>query len=270
MNLLKEDWICLYQGLGDTINQILYLESHIKYSYGIICPTRNLDFIKFIFDLFFENKKIKFNGNIIIYENDYGHAFPMEHQIIYLHEEKVKIDINECSKNNRIKNIHTWPNFWHKYIDSNILDGFYKKLSNNKSREKKILFFTERSDNFQLLENSWNDLAEKTKNLGYKNFTNRTNKNQTYVKEIEINNSESIFFSFKELFECVNNSEIVLMGQRSGIFDFLKFFPNKKIMLYTEQPDWLYPFGNLKEDSFAKNAYDIKIPCSLDDILKYL
>jgi hypothetical protein len=266
IKLFEEDWIVLNFSLGDIINQILYLESNANFSYGIICRERNLDFTKFILEFLSKIIKLKFNGKIAVY-NFPEHGFFTEYDIYYIEESD---DINNHSKNGRFKTVHAWPNVWYKYIDKNIVEKIYKEFNFKKESEKKILFFTTSTNGQQVPLNFWNSISKITHELGYKNYTNRTSKLNIYWAESNIENSTSLFLNFHELVDFINNNDVILIGLRSGIFDFLKFTPNKKIMFYQSEPDWLFKHGNLKNDISAKNSIDLNYPFDVKNISYFL
>ena len=80
----------------------------------------------------------------------------------------------------------------------------------------------------------------------------------------------------EDLFNFVtSHSNLVTIGQRSGIFDFLKYFSCRKIIFYLEKEDpsvpdpsrALYDWCHFGDDTYKKNVIDIKLSQYNPDVL---
>lgn len=260
ISLLSEvKYFLINYGLGDTINQVLYIESNIQKPYSIICAERNYHLIQFVLDCFVGGSSSL--DEIIIYQ-DPIHGSPLYHKYI----SPINLDIN--SLEGGIYAIHTSPVAWNSYIDKKYIDNFNQYITPvNNNEERKVILFTERSDNYSLDIDFWQYIVDYCLENGVKVFHNKPkNKNNVYINIFNLDRCEEINLNFHDLINFIKgNIDNILIGQRSGIFDVLKFTNCKKIILYPENSPSLFECY-LKDDIYSKNAKDIKLPLTKEEI----
>ena len=251
-------------GLGDTINQILYIESNINCQYSIICAERNYKLIQFVLDTFIGGSK--FLTDILVYKS------PI-HGTCLNYYKFAPANVNIDLLNPGVYCVHAAPYDWNVYIDKKYIENFNEYIvPSSVDLEPKLILFTERSDNYSIDCNFWQNIVDYCLENSIKVFHNKTaKKNQVYTNLISLKGCKDIDMNFYELINFIkNNDNNIMMGQRSGIFDVLKFTNCKKIVLYPECSPSLYEcfLGN---DIYSKNVYDIKLPLlSKDEIQKMI
>ena len=142
----------------------------------------------------------------------------------------------------------------------------------NKSKiiqEKTCILFPERGDNYQFEDYFWEIIVSKLKEKGYRTYINQTNKFDVYKKEKVFEGTEELLGrEVQDMFDfAVKHQNLVTIGQRSGIFDFLKYFSCRKIIFYQDREDpkmpdpsrALYDWCNFGDDTYKKNVIDIKL-----------
>jgi hypothetical protein len=252
-------YFILNYGLGDTINQLLYIESNIQHQYSIICAERNYKLIQFVLDTFI--KESKFLIDILVYKT------PI-HGTSLNHYKFGPANLNINFLNPGVYCVYACPTDWNVYLDKKYIDNFNDYIiPSSIDSEQKVILFTERSDNYSIDCNFWQDIVDYCLENSIKVFHNKTTKkNKVYTNLISLNGCEEIDMDFYDLINFIkNNNNNIMLGQRSGIFDVLKFTNCKKIVFYPEHQPSLYEcfFGN---DIYAKNVYDIKLPLNKNQI----
>lgn len=222
-------------GLGDCFNQIFYLHQFENLDkINIIVKTKNYDFLNFMlkkfilyqrintieivdFDVRYEYKAQVFNKNKILYDINKLNLF---HESPAKYENLIKIDEEKA-------------NF--------LLSKF---CFSDEITDKTVIFFPERSDNYQINNKIWEKINQKYIKLGYKTYTNLSFRNDVYRYEKTILDSKPLGLSYDQLHDFIslhNKDNIILIGQRSGIFDYLKHFGCKQKIIFPSEPSWLYP-----------------------------
>jgi hypothetical protein len=103
---------------------------------------------------------------------------------------------------------------------------------------------------------------------GYTTFTNLTDKQEVYKNEFLVEGSSPLKMPLLELISHIKeNSSSILIGQRAGIFDILKFTQNLKIIVYPEEPGWLYPGCNFAKGKEAINVFEIEPPYNYENVI---
>lgn len=271
LNCLDKDLLCfiLNRGLGDTINQVLYLESNIKFNYFILCPRRNFELVEFVLKNFIKNTS--FIKKIVVYDDPvHGESELILSRIKYYSPFSLNLNELENSKQDVIQ-IHAYPNLWNEFINKEYIDNFNQYLNSLKSYEKiKAILFTERSDNKSFENQFWQDIIDYFNENNIEVYHNKTkSKNNIYINDIDFSGCQEVDLSISSLFEFISNSRnAILIGQRSGIFDIVKFTECTKIIFYPKEPDWLYSGCSLSNDTFSHNLYEYNYP--LNDEIKQI
>ena len=78
-----------------------------------------------------------------------------------------------------------------------------------------------------------------------------------YKNSLVLNNVEDIDLNFDDLLKFTFNSQnVFLIGQRSGIFDILKYTNSQKIIFYHQYESKFFKYTTLLKDVFSKNLYE--------------
>lgn len=248
-----ESTFLLNYGLGDTINQILCLESNIDSNYNVICPKRNLKLIEFVLDKFIVDKsKLE---RIISYDKPI-HGW--EKSISNIRWLRPHAFLN-YSDNSYVYLLHTSPNKFFQYIDKRYVinfENYLKSFTNDK--EQKVILFPERSDNRSFDDKFWQSIVDYFNESDIKVYHNVTaKKKDVYTNSLILNNVEEIDLNFDDLLKFTSNSQnVFLIGQRSGIFDVVKYTNSQKIIFYHQDEINFLKDTMLLKDSFAKNLYE--------------
>lgn len=255
--------LCNY-GTGDTVNQILWMESVSANNYDIIASTRNVGIVQCVFEFLQSNKPKMFSGNLTSFDVPL-HGFPSGLPVIRLTPQQQITDIPKDS----VIHVHTQPRYWHSFISCRVnLDTVFP-VPNQTLKTKTCILFAERSDNFSVDKELWLQIIIKLLNKGYEVFSNISGKNHVYQHEKLLPNTKPLLLNHIELCNKIKFSDpnnIICIGQRSGIFDLLKWSPIKKIVLYPDNPVNFYDDCNFLNDPTAKNIYDIKITDIIDTV----
>jgi hypothetical protein len=266
----KENWYLMGWGMGDALNAVLFLEAQSRSSYKILCPPRNLSAIKFILDNFISgNPKCE---EVVVYPLQFGYPIPEDDVVMSKHGFSPHT-IHLAEQIPRLKVIHAPPRDWFFYqrldtcgIYQNILQ--YEK--NKKSIDNKTcILFPERGDSYQFPDNFWEEIVEKMNAKGYEVYVNTTKKSDVYLKEKIFTNTKSLDKpDISALFDfVVKHKNLVTIGQRSGVFDFLKYFECMKVIFYydIEDPNMedpsraLYEWSHFENDLYTKNSLELKL-----------
>lgn len=266
----KENWYLMAWGMGDALNAVLFLEAQSRSPYKILCPPRNLSAIKFILDNFVVgNPKCE---EVVIYPLQSGYPIP-EEEIVMSKHGFYPHNIHLAEKIGKLKVVHAPPRDWSVYQRLDTC-GIHQKIleyeQRNKSVEEKIcILFPERGDSYQFPDNFWNEIVDKMNNKGYQVYVNTTKKSDVYLKEKLFPNTKNLDKpDIKDLFDfVVKHKNLVTIGQRSGIFDFLKYFECLKIIFYydIEDPNMsdpsraLYEWSHFENDLYTKNSLELKL-----------
>ncbi len=271
------NWYLLAWGMGDAINAVLFLESHSPVPYRILCPPRNFSAIKFILDKFVPHPKCK---QVDIYPLQEGYPIP-ENDVIMSKHGFGPQQIGSAHNIGKLKVVHTATRTWHQIHDlesCGILDKINEYDNRNKTiATKTCILFPERGDNYQFEDYFWENIISKLKENGYRIFVNMTNKFDVYKKEKVFEGTEELQErEIEDLFNfVVSHKNLVTIGQRSGIFDFLKYFSCRKIIFYMDKEDpsvpdpsrALYDWCHFGDDTYKKNVIDIKLSQYNPDVL---
>jgi len=265
-------FVCNY-GLGDIFNQIIYLESNMTSRFNLIVPKRNLEVAKFLYKNII-TEDVKFSGEILQYDFP-THVFPnlstigLEGYNLKMHSPKIEPLANVLDeKNVVIAHGALCGAEWEPFQSQKIIKKIKNYFSKNEGGNKKAIFFTERSDNFSIEKNLWDTISQTLVQKGYNTFTNLTDKQDVYKNEFLVEGSSVLKMSLIDIIQHVKeNSNTILIGQRAGIFDVLKYTQNLKIIVYPEQPDWLYPGCNFAKGKEAVNVFEIGPPYNYQNVL---
>lgn len=265
-----ENWYLMGWGMGDAINATLFLESQSPVAYKVLCPPRNFTGIKFILDNFIPG--IPKCEEIVVYPKQDGYPIDQEDVIMSIHGFGPH-NVNIAHQIGKLKVMHYPPrDWWHvqKLQDTGILDKIIKYDSVKKTiKEKTCILFPECGDSFQLSDEFWDDIVKVAKQKGYKVYTNWTNKSDVFFYQKVLEGTEK--FDKAELQDLcdhlVKYENLITIGLRTGIFDFLKFFDFRKIQFYPDLPELnrkdatraLYEWCNLENDIYTKNSIELKL-----------
>jgi hypothetical protein len=278
----KENWYLMAWGMGDALNAVLFLESQSLTPYKILCPPRNLSAIKFILDNFADkNPKCQ---EVVVYPLQFGYPIPEDDVVMSKHG-FAPHTIHLAEQIPRLKVVHAPPRDWFFYQRLETC-GIYQRIlqyeKDNKSIENKTcVLFPERGDSYQFPDNFWNEIIKKMNQKGYEVYVNTTKKSDVYLNEKLFENTKNLDKpDIKDLFDSVvKHKNLVTIGQRSGIFDFLKYFECLKIIFYydIEDPNMedpsraLYEWSHFENDLYTKNSLELKLsqynPIALDLII---
>jgi len=278
----KENWYLMNWGMGDALNAVLFLESQSPTPYKILCPPRNFSAIKFILDNFTDkNSKCE---EVIIYPLQDGYPIPEDDVVMSKHG-FAPHTIHLAEQIPRLKVVHAPPRDWffHQRLET---CGIYQRIlqyeKDNKSIENKTcILFPERGDSYQFPDDFWDNIVNKMNQKGYEVYVNTTKKSDVYLKEKLFKNTKNLDKpDIKDLFDfVVKHKNLVTIGQRSGIFDFLKYFECLKIIFYydIEDPNMkdptraLYEWSHFENDLYTKNSLELKLsqydPTTLDFVI---
>ena len=96
------------------------------------------------------------------------------------------------------------------------------------------ILLPERRDSYQFPDSFWDVIVSKLNEKGYKTYVNSTKKSDVYKNEKIFEGTYDLDKpEIEDLFEfIVKHKNLVTIGQRSGIFDVLKYFDFRKIIFY--------------------------------------
>ena len=266
----NENWYLMAWGMGDAINAVLFLESRSVSSYKILCPPRNLSAIKYILENFVGIKPKC--CEVVVYPSQDGYPIP-EENILMSNEGFGPNDIYNAHEIGRLKVMHFPPAYWH-HVQRLDRSGIYKNIIDYEKTKKSIdervcVLFPERGDSYQISDEFWNVIVSALKERGYAIYVNRTTKSDVYLNEKIFEGTYDLEKpEIKDLFEFVcKHKNLIAIGQRSGIFDMLKYFECRKIIFYTDVEDpkmtdsgrALYEWCHLSEDIYTKNTIELKL-----------
>ena len=263
------NYYLLAWGMGDAINAVLFLESHSPVPYRILCPPRNFNAIKLVLDRFVPQPKCK---KVTIYPLQDGYPIPEDDVIMSKHGFGPQ-QIGTAHTIPKLKVVHTSTKVWHQIHDlegSGILNKMDEYDNKSKTiQEKTCILFPERGDNYQFEDYFWEIIISKLKEKGYRTYINQTNKFDVYKKEKVFEGTEELLGrEIQDMVDfAVKHQNLVTIGQRSGIFDLLKYFSCRKIIFYQDREDpkmpdpsrALYDWCNFGDDTYKKNVIDIKL-----------
>jgi hypothetical protein len=273
-----ENWYLMGWGMGDAINATLFLESQSPVPYKILCPPRNFTGIKFILDNFIPGTPKC--DEVVIYPKQDGYPIDQD-EVIMSKDGFGPQSINIAHKINKLKVMHYPPKDWwrvQQLEDSKILDKIIQYENVEKTiEEKTCILFPECGDSFQLPDEFWNTIIRAAKDKGYRVYTNWTNKSDVFFYQKILDGTEK--FDKVELQDLcghlVKYKNLVTIGLRTGIFDFLKFFEFRKIQFYPDLASLnrkdatraLYEWCNLENDIYTKNSIELKLSQYKSEIL---
>ena len=265
-----ENWYLMGWGMGDGINATLFLESQSPVPYKILCPPRNLNGIKFILDNFIPGP-IKCE-QIDVYPLSDGYPVPEETVLMSKHGFGPQ-SIPTAHTLGKLKVVHFPPKDWFK-VQNLEGSGILKKIKEYDNVEKTIeqktcILFPERGDSYQLPDEFWDKIVCKLKEKEYKVYVNWTKKTDVFKNQKIFEGTEKLDkLELQDLFDfVVKHKNIITLGQKAGIFDFLKYLEHRKIVFYIDYEDAnmpdpsraLYEWCNLEEDSNTRNNIEIKL-----------
>jgi len=270
LDFVNENYYLMAWGMGDAINAVLFLESMSPVSYKILCPPRNFAAIKYVLENFVDGKRKC--EEVIVYPLQKEYPIPQE-DILMSNRGFGPTSIYNAHELGKLKVMHFPPALWHN-VQGLERTGIHQKIiqyeSDRKSLDEKIcILFPERGDSYQLEDNFWNDIVQKFKEKGYIVYVNRTNKKDVYLNEKDLEGTINLEkLEIEDLMEFVcKHKNLVAVGQRSGIFDILKYFECRKIIFYTDIEDpkmedtsrALFEWCHLTEDIYTKNNIELKL-----------
>tara|TARA_R110000868_G_C10945576_1_gene767408 strand:+ start:77 stop:901 length:825 start_codon:yes stop_codon:yes gene_type:complete len=253
-------------GTGDTVNQILWMESVSNRPYDIIASGRNVGIIHCVFAFLQKNKPTMFSGHLTSFDVPL-HGFPPNLEVIGINPRQ---DINNLP-NESVIHVHTGPRDWHPFISCSLnLDTTLPQAALPFSKKTCILF-AERSDNVGVDNELWLQIIIKLQEKGYEIFSNISGKDTVYNNEKTFPNTLPLSLSHIDLCNKIKASDpnnVICIGQRSGMFDLLKWAHIKKIVLYPNNPVNFYEMCNFQTDPSSKNTHDIPIVHVIDTVEK--
>ncbi len=267
---VSENWYLMCWGMGDAINATLFLESQSTTPYKVLCPPRNFTGIKFILDNFIPG--IPKCTEVVVYPLQDGYPIDQEEVIMSKHGFGPH-NVHLAPQIGKLKVMHFPPRDWwavQKLEQTGILNKIHQYENVEKTiEEKTCILFPECGDSFQLADEFWEDIVNVAKKKGYKVYTNWTNKKDVFFHQKVLKGTEQ--FDKLELQDLcdhlVKYKNLVTIGLRTGIFDFLKFFEFRKIQFYPDLPSLnrkdatraLYEWCNLENDIYTKNSIELKL-----------
>lgn len=270
LDFVRGNYYLTAWGMGDAINAVLFLESMSPVPYKILCPPRNFTAIKFLLENFAaDNPKCE---EVVIYPSQKDYPIPEEEIIMSKHGFGPQ-NIGMAHQIGKLKVVHFPPSMWHR-VQNLEKSGIYQKivkydLENKVIDEKTCILFPERGDNYQLGDQFWEEIIKSLKEKGYRIYVNRTDKSDVYQNEKLFKDTEDLNKpNINELFEFVSmHRNLITIGQRSGIFDFLKYFECRKIIFYADIEDpkmedtsrALFEWCHFTDDIYTKNNIELKL-----------
>lgn len=267
IDFVKENWYLMAWGMGDAINAVFFLEGQSPVPYKILCPPRNWGAIKFVLDNFVPNPKCKV---VCTYAQQEGYPIPQE-EVVMSAQGFGPQNVGMAHQIGKLKVVHTSPRVWCN-INNLHQSGIFQSIEEygkkyKFAKEKTCILFPERGDSYQLPDSFWMDIVSTLNRKGYKTYVNSTDKSDVYKNEKVFDGTEKLDKPYiKDLFDfIVHHENIITIGQRSGIFDLLKYFDFRKIIFY---PDVVDPEMPDKErtnvadvifegDTHARNVVDV-------------
>ena len=262
-----ENWYLMAWGMGDAMNQVLFLEGQSPVSYKVLCPPRNLTAIKFVLENFITNPKC---DEVVVYPLQDGYPIPQE-EVVMSSSGFGPQNVGTAHDIGKLKVVHTSPRQW-CHINNLYSSGIYKTIEsfgrqNRIIKEKTCILFPERGDSYQFPDSFWEDIVSKLKHKGYRIYVNSTDKLDVYKNEKIFSGTEKLNKpNIDDLLNfVVQHDNLLTIGQRSGIFDVLKYFDFRKIIFYpdVEDPDMPdkartdVPHVIFEGDIHAKNIIDL-------------
>lgn len=274
-----ENWYLMNWGMGDAINATLFLESQSPVPYKISCRPGVFNAVKFILENFVENPKCQ---EVEVYPIMSG--YPIDQDEVLMSKNGFgPHSIGNAHTLDRLKIMHFPPRDWwfvQKLENCGILDKINRYDSVEKTiEEKTCVLFPECGDNFQLDDSFWEEVVNKLKEKEYRVFVNWTNKKDFYKQKIFKGTEKLDKFEIQDLCDhLVRHKNLVTIGLRTGIFDFLKFFQFRKIQFYPDleninRPDptrALYEWCHLENDIYTKNSIEMKLSNYKPELLDFI
>ena len=262
-----ENWYLMAWGMGDAMNMVLFLEGQSPVPYKILCPPRNVNAIKFVLKNFIINPKC---DEVVVYPLQDGYPIPQEEVLTSTHGFG-PWSIGVAHDLGKLKVVHTYPRAWSSINNlhgTGILKAIENFANTNKTiEEKTCILFPERGDSYQFPDSFWDIIVSKLNEKGYKTYVNLTKKSDVYKNEKIFEGTYDLDKpEIEDLFQfIVKHKNLVTIGQRSGIFDVLKYFDFRKIIFYPdvvdpEMPDKARTNVNdviFEGDQHTKNTLDI-------------
>lgn len=273
----SENWYLMNWGMGDAINATLFLESRSPVSYKILCRPAVFTAIKFILENFVDTPKCEV---VEVFPIQCG--YPIDQDEVLMSKDGFgPHSIDQAHLLGRLKIMHFPPRDWWavQHLEkTGILDKIHQYDNvEKKIEEKTCILFPEAGDNFQLDDSFWESIVDQVTKKGYKVYVNWTSKTDAFLYQKIFKNTEKYDkIELKDLCDnLVKYKNLVTIGQRTGIFDFLKFFEFRKIQFYADlenlnRPDptrALYEWCNLENDIYTKNNIELKLSQYKPEIL---
>ena len=265
-----ENWYLMGWGMGDGLNATLFLESQSPVPYKILCPPRNFNGVKFILDNFVVGEPKCTQVDVYPLQDGY----PVDQDTVLMSKHGFgPQSVGTAHNLGQLKVVHYPPKDWFK-VQNLEGSGILKKIQDYDNvqktiKEKTCILFPERGDSYQLPDEFWNTIVGKLKEKGYKVYVNWTKKTDVLENQKIFEGTEKLDkLEIQELFDFVIKHEnIITLGQKAGIFDFLKYLEHKKIVFYADvdydsMPDpsrSIYEWCNLEEDSNTRNNIEIRL-----------
>jgi hypothetical protein len=264
----SENWYLMNWGMGDAINATLFLESQSPVPYKISCRPGVFNAVKFILENFVDTPKCQ---EVEVYPIMSG--YPIDQDEVLMSKDGFgPHSIGNAHLLGRLKVMHYPPRDWwavQKLEESGILQKIHQYDSVEKTIEDKTcILFPEAGDNFQIDDTFWEEIVRVVKDKGYKVFVNWTDKKDFSCQKIFSGTEKLDKLEIQDLCDhLVRHKNLVTIGQRTGIFDFLKFFEFRKIQFYADlenlnRPDptrALYDWCHLSNDIYTKNNIELKM-----------
>jgi len=264
------NWYLTAWGMGDAVNAILFLESQSPVEYQILCPPRNFSAVKFILDNFCPGEPKC--SHVCVYPLQDGYPISQDEVLMSCNGFGPHL-INVAHTYNKLKVVHAPPKDWWRFQSlhtTGILNKILEYERNSpKVEDKTCILFPERGDSFQFPDGFWNEIVDKLKEKDYKIYVNTTDKKDVYKNEKIFEGTEDLHKpNIADLFDfVVGHKNLLTIGQRSGIFDMLKYFECRQIIFWCDvdennMPDptrALYESGHFEDDIYTKNNIELKL-----------
>jgi len=274
-----ENWYLMNWGMGDAMNATLFLESLSPVPYKISCRPGVFNAIKFILENFIETPKCQ---EVEVYPIMSG--YPIDQDEVLMSKNGFgPQSIDVAHQLGRLKVMHYPPKDWFS-IQRLEESGILKRIKQYEDVEKDIeektcILFPEAGDNFQLDDSFWENIVERAKAKGYKVFVNWTKKEEFSTQRMISGTEKLDKPEIQELCDyLIRHKSLVTIGQRTGIFDFLKFFEFRKIQFYPDLPSLnrkdstraLYEWCNMESDIYTKNSIELKLSQYKPEVLDFI
>ena len=103
-----ENWYLMAWGMGDAMNQVLFLEGQSPVPYKVLCPPRNLTAIKFVLENFIPNPKC---DEVVVYPLQDGYPIPQE-EVVMSSSGFGPQNVGTAHDIGKLKVVHTSPRQW--------------------------------------------------------------------------------------------------------------------------------------------------------------